>query len=90
MGNVDGTITRMAPRTCGRARHQPGCRSGTAGADAGDAGTFIDRVNATMLKLGTRDRQAGSPGRKITDDTQALNARERIGIDAIKRLRRTP
>ncbi len=59
----------------------------TPAATAEDARAFIDQANATMLKLGTVQGQAGWVAETyITDDTEALNAREnQIGIDAVKR-----
>jgi peptidyl-dipeptidase A len=62
------------------------CHSGSSAPTAADATKFIDQVNTTMLKIGTIQSQAGWVAETyITDDTEALNAREsQIGIDAIK------
>ena len=46
------------------------------GPTAAEAGTFLDTVNSTMLKLGIASAQAGWVAQNfITDDTEALDAR---------------
>jgi peptidyl-dipeptidase A len=60
------------------------CRSSTS-ATPDDAKRFIDEVNATMLRLGVEQGQAGWVGETyITPDTEALNARAtQAYIDAV-------
>jgi peptidyl-dipeptidase A len=66
------------------------CRRSAPPPTADDARKFIDDVNQTMLKLGTIQGQAGWVAETfITDDTEALNAREtQIFTDAIARFAR--
>ncbi len=53
------------------------CSGSSSGASAADAKKFIDDVNETLLKLETVQGQAGWVSENfITDDTEALNARE--------------
>src|SRR5262249_58417852 len=50
--------------------------SSSAAPSAADAKVFLDRVNATMLKLGVANSQAGWVQQTyITDDTEAISAR---------------
>ena len=64
-----------------------GCRGAAPAPTAADARKFIDQVNETMLKLGTIQGQADWVAETyITDDTEALNAREnQLYIEAIKK-----
>ena len=67
------------------------CSRGAAPAPtAAEAKKFIDDVNADLLKIGTIAAKAGWVAETyITDDTEALNAREtQISIEAVKKYAR--
>ena len=65
----------------------PGCRSQSPAATPDEAKQFLDEVNATMLRLGIEQGQAGWVAETyITEDTEALNARvTQAYIDAVAR-----
>ena len=66
------------------------CSASPPAPTAADAKAFVDEANATLLKVTTVAAQAGWVQQTyITDDTEALNAREnQIAIEAVKRYAR--
>ena len=81
MAAVAAAILLALSLACGRG----GSGTTSSGAAADEAKKFIDEVNATMLRLGTEQGQAGwTYSTYITPDTEALNARANQNfIDAV-------